>query len=65
MDSAEVIYALSCKSVAKSDSSIDARPPRYNAIIEAAMQEARDIMTGKVKAQSYNSASELLAALDE
>jgi len=37
---------------------------RYNAETEAAMQEARDIMSGKKKAKSYSSADELFAELD-
>jgi DNA-damage-inducible protein J len=35
------------------------KQPRYNAETEAAMQEARDIPSGKVKAKSYASAREL------
>ena len=38
--------------------------PRYNAETEAAMQEARDIMTGKKKVKSYSSADELFTELD-
>ena len=38
--------------------------PRYNAETEAAMQEAREIMSGKKKAKSYSSADELFAELD-
>ena len=40
------------------------KPPRYNAETEAAMQEARDIMSGKKKAKSYSSADELFDELD-
>ena len=43
----------------------DVRQPRYNATTEAAMREARDIMAGKVKAESYDSASELFSSLDK
>lgn len=64
MDFSEMGYAFSCKLVAKSDSSIDVRPLRYNATTESTMREARDIMAGKVKAQSYDSVNELFAALD-
>ena len=32
---------------------------------EAALQEARDIMSGKTQAKSYNSAEELFSELDE
>ena len=38
----------------------EVRKPRYNAETEAAMQEARDMMAGKVKAKSYSSFSEYL-----
>jgi DNA-damage-inducible protein J len=34
------------------------KQPRYNAETEAAMQEARDIMSSKKKAKSYSSAEE-------
>jgi DNA-damage-inducible protein J len=37
------------------------RQPRYNAETEAAMQEARDIIAGKIKTKSYASFNEYLA----
>jgi DNA-damage-inducible protein J len=40
------------------------KQPRYNAETEAAMQEARDIMSGKKEAKSYSSADELFTELD-
>ena len=40
------------------------RLPRFNRETEAAMQEARDIMSGKVQAKSFNSARELFDELD-
>ena len=40
------------------------RLPRYNKETEAAMQEAKDIMSGKVSAKSYSSARELFDELD-
>ena len=40
------------------------KQPRYNAETEAAMQEAREIMSGKKKVKSYSSADELFAELD-
>ena len=43
----------------------DVRVPRYNKETEAAMKEARDIITGKVEAKSYSSAHELFAELDQ
>ncbi|MDR0934474.1 MAG: type II toxin-antitoxin system RelB/DinJ family antitoxin [Burkholderiaceae bacterium] len=38
--------------------------PRFNAETEAAIIEARNIMSGKTKAKSYASAKELFADLD-
>ena len=40
------------------------RLPRYNRETEAAMQEARDIMTGKQQAKFYNSAKALFEDLE-
>jgi DNA-damage-inducible protein J len=39
------------------------KQPRVNGETEAAMQEARDIMSGRVKAKSYKSAKELAVEL--
>ena len=38
--------------------------PRYNAETEAAMQEAKDIMQGKIKAKRYHSAKARLDDLE-
>lgn len=43
----------------------EVRLPRYNKETEDAMQEARDIMSGKVKAKSYSSSRELFKELDK
>lgn len=40
------------------------KQPGYNAETEAAMQEARDIASGKIPAKSYASARELFEELD-
>jgi len=40
------------------------RQPRYNAKTEAAMQEAEDIIAGRVTTKSYSSARELFEELD-
>ena len=40
------------------------RQPRYNAKTEAAMQEARDIMSGKIKSKIYTSVAEMNADID-
>lgn len=42
----------------------DVRMPRYNRETEEAMQEARDIMSGKVEAKAYNSTKELFEEID-
>ncbi len=42
----------------------DVRLPRFNKETEDAIQEARDIMAGKVEAKSYSSARELFEELD-
>ena len=40
------------------------RHPRYNAETEAAIQEARDIISGKVNVKGYGSVAEMNAAID-
>jgi DNA-damage-inducible protein J len=42
----------------------DLRQPRYNAETEAAIQEARDIMSGKIQTKSYATVDELFADLE-
>ena len=42
----------------------EVRLPRYNKETEAAIQEARDIVAGRKKSKSYNSAKELFDELD-
>ena len=43
----------------------DVRLPRYNRETEDAMQEARDILSGKVEAKAYHSARELFDELNK
>jgi len=40
------------------------KQPRFNQETEAALQEARDIASGKIAVKSYSSARELFAELD-
>ena len=40
------------------------KQPRYNRETVMAMQEARDIMTGKVEAKRYSSLNDILADMD-
>jgi len=42
----------------------EVRQPKYNAETLAAMQEARDIASGKIKTKSYSSVKELFDELD-
>ncbi|MBQ9766825.1 MAG: type II toxin-antitoxin system RelB/DinJ family antitoxin [Lachnospiraceae bacterium] len=39
--------------------------PRYNAATEAAIQETRDIMSGKIQAKSYSTVHELIEDLED
>lgn len=61
----EAINVFLHKSVMEGGLPFDVRQPRYSAATEAAMREARDIMNGKVRAESYDSAAAMFAALDE
>lgn len=65
MSLTEAINVFLHKSIMEGGLPFDVRQPRYNATTEAAMREARDIMAGKVKAESYDNASELFLALDK
>ena len=40
------------------------RQLRYNTVTERAMEEARNILSGKISANSYSSAEEVFAALN-
>ncbi|MDR1531957.1 MAG: type II toxin-antitoxin system RelB/DinJ family antitoxin [Clostridiales bacterium] len=42
----------------------EVKQPRYNAETEAAMQEARNIARGKIKAQIYKNVAEMNADID-
>lgn len=65
MTLAEAVNIFFEKSLMEGGIPFDVRIPRYNKATEAAIQEARDIMDGKVQTKSYASASELFAELDE
>lgn len=60
----EAINVFLHKSVMEGGLPFDVRQPRYNAATERAMGEARDIMVGKVPAETYDSAAEMFSALD-
>ena len=61
----EAINVFLHKSVMEGGLPFDVRQPRYNAQTEAAMREARDIMSGTIAAESYDSSAAMFAALDE
>lgn len=42
----------------------EVKQPRYNALTEQAMQEARDIASGKIAAKSYSSVSEMMEDIE-
>jgi len=52
------------KSLMEGGLPFEVRQPRYNAQTEAAMQEARDVISGKKQTKGYSSAHELFAELD-
>ena len=53
------------KSLMEGGIPFDVRLPRYNRETEEAMQETRDILSGKIETKSYNSARELFDDLDK
>lgn len=59
----EAINIFLHKSVMVGGLPFDVRQPRYNAETEAAIQESRDIMSGKIPAESYQSVDAMFAAL--
>lgn len=42
----------------------EVKQPRYNALTEQAMQEARDIASGKISAKTYSSVSEMMEDME-
>ena len=61
----EAINVFLHKSIMEGGLPFDVRQPRYNVATEKSMEEARAIMAGKVKADGYDSAEAMFAALDE
>lgn len=60
----EAINVFLYKSVMEGGLPFDVKQQRYNATTETAMQEARDMMSGKVGPESYGSVDDLFDALD-
>lgn len=65
MTLAEAVNIFFEKSLMEGGIPFDVRVPRYNKETEEAIQEARDIMSGKVSAKPYSSSKELFAEIDE
>jgi DNA-damage-inducible protein J len=61
---ADAVNIFLKKSIMVGGLPFDVRRPQYNEETLAAVREARDIMSGKIKAKSYNSLAELNAELD-
>ena len=55
----EAVNVFFEKSLIEGGIPFDVRIPHYNKETEAAMQEARDMITGKAEAKSYSSAHEI------
>lgn len=53
------------KSLLEGGIPFDVRLPRYNRESEEAMQETRDILSGKVETKSYNSVRKIFDDLDK
>lgn len=62
---AEAITVFLHKSIMEGGLPFEVRQPRYNAATEKAMQEAREIMAGKIEAASYDSVEAMFADLDD
>ena len=60
----EAINIFLHKSVMEGGLPFDVRQPRYNAETEAAIRESRDIMSGKVRGESFSSVDEMFSALE-
>lgn len=56
--------ALRIEKILLQELALEVKQPRFNAETEAAMQEARDITSGKIAAKSYASVRELFDELD-
>lgn len=60
----DVVNIFLRKSIMEGGLPFEVKQPRFNVETEAAMQEARDIANGKVKAKTYDSAEAMLKDLD-
>lgn len=53
------------KSIMEGGLPFELKQPRYNIETENAIQESRDILSGKIKAKSYSSVNEMLNDLED
>jgi DNA-damage-inducible protein J len=60
---ADAINVFLHKSIQVGGMPFELRQPRYNSETEEAIQEAKDIMAGKIEAKTYDSFDELLQDL--
>ncbi len=60
---ADAINVFPHKSIKLGGMTFELKQPRQNADTEVAIQEARDIMSGKQEAKAYDSVEEMLAGL--
>ena len=65
MTLSEAVNVFLHKSVLEGGLPFEVKQPRYNAETETAIREARDIMSGKIQTESYDSPAAMFAALDE
>lgn len=65
MSLSDAVTVFLHKSLMEGGLPFEVRQPRYNQATEEAMREARQIMAGELEAETYGTADELLAALDE
>ena len=61
----EAINVFLHKSIMEGGLPFDVRQPKYNGTTEAAMREARDIISGKRQTKVYDSVDALFADLDQ
>lgn len=61
----EAINVFLHKSIMEGGLPFDVRQPKYNGTTEAAMREARDIISGKRQAKVYDSVDALFDDLDQ
>ncbi len=60
----DAVNIFLCQSLMVGGLPFEMKQPRFNAVTETAMQEARDIASGKASTKSYASARELFEDLD-